>query len=190
MCVCGVGFFRVLALLHAPLPFTDPSTRPSVHDPQKRQPKPTYPKKYNRSSRPPPTRASSAPPRSPPSASPPCGACARVRAWMSLGGRVGLCDRVDSMPCTVPHGRLGAAVGCPHTRPTPPSSPSPPTNHPHSPTQTRRSNTPMLLHEHNEFIPESVFLEGIDVFTTLIQDLASAPRFASEEMPACVEGER
>jgi hypothetical protein len=38
----------------------------------------------------------------------------------------------------------------------------------------------MLLHEHNEFIPEGVFLEGIDVFTTLIQDLAAAPRFDSE----------
>jgi hypothetical protein len=38
----------------------------------------------------------------------------------------------------------------------------------------------MLLHEHNEFIAEDIFLEGVDVFATLIQDLASAPKFATE----------
>lgn len=38
----------------------------------------------------------------------------------------------------------------------------------------------MLLHEHNEFIDEGIFLEGIDVFATLIQDLAAAPRFETE----------
>lgn len=43
-----------------------------------------------------------------------------------------------------------------------------------------RSNTPMLLHEHNEHIAEAVFLEGIDVFATLIEDLAGAGPFETE----------
>lgn len=43
----------------------------------------------------------------------------------------------------------------------------------------------MLLHEHNECIDEGVFLEGIDVFVTLIRDLASAARFDTEA-PAAV----
>jgi hypothetical protein len=42
----------------------------------------------------------------------------------------------------------------------------------------------MLLHEHNEWIGEGVFLEGIDVFATLIEDLASAPRFETEAVAA------
>ena len=40
--------------------------------------------------------------------------------------------------------------------------------------------TPILLHEHNEFIDEAVFLEGIEVFQTLITDLASASRLETE----------
>ncbi len=40
--------------------------------------------------------------------------------------------------------------------------------------------TPMLLHEHNEWIGEEVFLEGIEVFEGLIRELASAPRFETE----------
>ncbi len=39
----------------------------------------------------------------------------------------------------------------------------------------------MLLHEHNEYIEETIFLEGVDVFAALIQDLASAPKFATEQ---------
>lgn len=42
----------------------------------------------------------------------------------------------------------------------------------------RRS--PILLHEHNEYVDEEVFLEGIDVYTTLIPALANAPRFDTE----------
>lgn len=41
-------------------------------------------------------------------------------------------------------------------------------------------NSPVLLHEHNEMIDESVFLEGIEVYHQLITDLASAPRFDHE----------
>eukprot|EP00980_Cylindrotheca_fusiformis_P029026 scaffold22701_cov123-Cylindrotheca_fusiformis.AAC.5 len=35
-------------------------------------------------------------------------------------------------------------------------------------------NTEILLHEHNEYIPESTFLEGIGVYVGLIQDLGKA----------------
>jgi aminoacylase len=40
--------------------------------------------------------------------------------------------------------------------------------------------TPMLLHEHNECIDEAVFLEGVAVYVTLIEELATAQRFATE----------
>ena len=33
-------------------------------------------------------------------------------------------------------------------------------------------NTPILLHENNEYIPESIFIEGIQVYYHLIQDLS------------------
>jgi aminoacylase len=35
------------------------------------------------------------------------------------------------------------------------------------------NNTPILLHDHNEFLNEKVFLKGIDIFVELIKDLAS-----------------
>ena len=35
------------------------------------------------------------------------------------------------------------------------------------------ANTPILLHEHNEYIDEGVFLEGVDVYVTLIEALGS-----------------
>jgi len=41
-------------------------------------------------------------------------------------------------------------------------------------------NTPILLHEHNEWISEEAFLEGIDVFRTLITDLTSAAKLETE----------
>lgn len=41
-------------------------------------------------------------------------------------------------------------------------------------------NSPMLLHEHNEMIDESIFLEGIDVYHQLITDLTSAGPFDAE----------
>lgn len=34
-------------------------------------------------------------------------------------------------------------------------------------------NTPVLLHDHNEFISTEVFLEGIKVFDSLILDMAN-----------------
>ena len=34
-------------------------------------------------------------------------------------------------------------------------------------------NTPVLLHDHNEFINEDVFLKGIDIFTDVIENLAN-----------------
>jgi len=39
------------------------------------------------------------------------------------------------------------------------------------------ANSPILLHEHNEYIDEGVFLEGIEVYTTLIPALANFPAF-------------
>jgi aminoacylase len=41
-------------------------------------------------------------------------------------------------------------------------------------------NTPILLHEHNEWLHEDVFLEGITVYEKLIAALASAERLPSE----------
>jgi aminoacylase len=35
--------------------------------------------------------------------------------------------------------------------------------------------TPSLLHDHNEYLQRSVYLEGVEVMTTLIQQLASVP---------------
>ena len=34
-------------------------------------------------------------------------------------------------------------------------------------------NTPVLLHDHNEFLNEQVFLRGIDIFQTIIQNVAN-----------------
>ncbi|KAJ1672813.1 adenylate cyclase [Spiromyces aspiralis] len=36
-------------------------------------------------------------------------------------------------------------------------------------------NIPVLLHDHNEYVRESDFLEGIEIYTDLIPALASAP---------------
>lgn len=41
-------------------------------------------------------------------------------------------------------------------------------------------NTPILLHDHNEYIDEKVFTEGITVYERLITALASAERFPKE----------
>lgn len=35
------------------------------------------------------------------------------------------------------------------------------------------NNTEILLHEHNESLHRDVFLKGIDVYTTILQDLFS-----------------
>ena len=34
------------------------------------------------------------------------------------------------------------------------------------------NNTPILLHDHNEFLSEAVFLRGIDVYCSVIPALA------------------
>ena len=34
------------------------------------------------------------------------------------------------------------------------------------------NNTPILLHEHDEFLNETVFLRGIDIFTDIIANIA------------------
>lgn len=36
-------------------------------------------------------------------------------------------------------------------------------------------NTPVLLHAHNEYLNEKVFLKGIDVYEKLIERLANVP---------------
>ncbi|KAG5187829.1 hypothetical protein JKP88DRAFT_353573 [Tribonema minus] len=40
--------------------------------------------------------------------------------------------------------------------------------------------TPVLLHEHDEWLHEDVFLEGIDVYERLVEALAGAPRLRTE----------
>ena len=35
------------------------------------------------------------------------------------------------------------------------------------------NNTPILLHDHNEFLNENVFLEGINIFTDIIENVAN-----------------
>jgi len=37
------------------------------------------------------------------------------------------------------------------------------------------NNTPVLLHDHNEYLNANVFLKGIDIYCQLIQNLASVP---------------
>lgn len=36
-------------------------------------------------------------------------------------------------------------------------------------------NTPVLLHDHNEFLNEKVFLEGVSIYVSLIKELANTP---------------
>jgi aminoacylase len=36
------------------------------------------------------------------------------------------------------------------------------------------NNTPILLHDHNEFLDEAVFLKGIDIYEAIIPALANA----------------
>lgn len=42
-------------------------------------------------------------------------------------------------------------------------------------------NTPILLHDHNEYIDQGVFLDGIQVYERLIAALASAKRLPTEK---------
>ena len=35
------------------------------------------------------------------------------------------------------------------------------------------NNTPILLHDHNEFLNETVFLKGIDIFEDIIENVAN-----------------
>lgn len=37
------------------------------------------------------------------------------------------------------------------------------------------NNTPILLHDHNEFLNENVFLKGIDILYQIVTDLANMP---------------
>jgi len=37
------------------------------------------------------------------------------------------------------------------------------------------NNTPVLLHDHNEYLNAGVFLKGIEIYTHLIQNLANVP---------------
>ena len=37
------------------------------------------------------------------------------------------------------------------------------------------NNTPILLHDHNEFLNEKIFLKGIDILYKIILDLANNP---------------
>jgi len=37
------------------------------------------------------------------------------------------------------------------------------------------NNTPVLLHDHNEYLNSKVFLRGIDVYVSMISRLANVP---------------
>ena len=37
------------------------------------------------------------------------------------------------------------------------------------------NHTPVLLHDHNEFISETVFLKGIDIYTHIITVMGNVP---------------
>merc|ERR1711892_1633441 len=39
------------------------------------------------------------------------------------------------------------------------------------------NNTPILLHDHNEFLNETVFLKGIDIFEDIIENVANVEKF-------------
>jgi aminoacylase len=39
------------------------------------------------------------------------------------------------------------------------------------------NNTPVLLHEHDEYLQEDVFLQGIGIYAKIISALADVPRF-------------
>uniref|UniRef100_A0A6I8RDS4 N-acyl-aliphatic-L-amino acid amidohydrolase n=1 Tax=Xenopus tropicalis TaxID=8364 RepID=A0A6I8RDS4_XENTR len=42
------------------------------------------------------------------------------------------------------------------------------------------NNTPILLHDHNEYLNEDIFLRGIHIYTHIISSLASVPHLADE----------
>ena len=42
-------------------------------------------------------------------------------------------------------------------------------------------NSPILLHENDEYLDESVFLEGVNVYVKLLRALASQSAFVEEE---------
>ncbi|XP_063797430.1 aminoacylase-1 isoform X2 [Pseudophryne corroboree] len=42
------------------------------------------------------------------------------------------------------------------------------------------NNTPILLHDHNEYLNENVFLRGIQIYTRIIGSLASVPQLEGE----------
>lgn len=42
------------------------------------------------------------------------------------------------------------------------------------------NRTPVLLHDHNEFLNEQVFLRGIDIYARLLPALASVPPLPAE----------
>jgi aminoacylase len=51
------------------------------------------------------------------------------------------------------------------------------------------NRSPILLHEHNEYIHEDVYLEGVGVYVKLVEHLTMAPRFEQEaEAPPAPPG--
>ncbi|XP_068109121.1 aminoacylase-1 [Hyperolius riggenbachi] len=43
------------------------------------------------------------------------------------------------------------------------------------------NNTPILLHDHNEYLNEDIFLRGIEIYTRIISSLASVPPLDGEQ---------
>lgn len=38
------------------------------------------------------------------------------------------------------------------------------------------NNTPVLLHDHDEYLNEAVFLRGVDIYETLLEKIADQPK--------------
>lgn len=38
------------------------------------------------------------------------------------------------------------------------------------------NNTPVLLHDHDEFLNENVFLRGVDIYETILEKIVNVPK--------------
>jgi len=41
------------------------------------------------------------------------------------------------------------------------------------------NNTPVLLHDHDEYLNESVYLRGVDIYEALLEKIINVPKSAS-----------
>ena len=41
------------------------------------------------------------------------------------------------------------------------------------------NNTPVLLHDHNEYLNENVYLRGIEIYETVLEQIINVPKSAT-----------